>query len=388
MKFVGRLYIGMAIVVFNTLVLLVIIEVVASNMILGRPSITQTDIDAFLARILSLKYYQSQEWAETYWREHFEADKWDYVPHRLWQLRPYRGETININEAGNRLTHASDCGGDAYRIYIFGGSTIWGYGVPDWNTVPTGVQIALLDLGVCVVNFGELGYTSTQNLIRLSQLIAQGDIPDMVIFYDGANDVTAANRNSIPGGHFYYEAIHRVVNTDAFAPKSPTFGEALVNFLSQTAIYRLIAGDPPTIQPNWALPPLDDAFVNATVQTYLNNITMAKALSDAHGIQFVAFVQPILFMSKRPVNEEEQQFLWDMPGGLSNLFWRVYPQWERAADKRDYLFYLGMALDDQIERVWIDFNHLNAIGNLAIAHEIVAIIRPLIQLNQMRNPSG
>lgn len=378
MKSIGRLYIGMAIIVLNTLILLLVMEAISAIIVSGRPSIIQTEIETFKERILSLEYYQSQDWSQTYWREHFEADKWDYMPHRLWQTRPYTGATININANGNRLTHASDCRGDTYRIYIFGGSTIWGYGVPDWNTIPTGMQIALIDEGVCVVNFGELGYTSTQNLIRLSQLIARGDIPDMVIFYDGANDVTSANRNSIAGGHFYYETIHRVVNTDAFTPKSPTFGEALVSFLSQTATYRLIVGDLPKIQPNWALPPLDDAFVNATVQTYLDNIIMAKALSDAHGIQFVAFIQPILFMSKRPVNEEEQQFLWEMPGGLSDLFWRVYPQWEQAANDRDYLFYLGRALDNQTERVWIDFNHLNPIGNLAMANEIVAIIRPLI----------
>ena len=379
MKSVGRSYIGMAIILLNTLILLLGIEVLSSIIVSGRPSITQTEIDAFTNRILSLEYYEFQDWAETYWHEHFEADKWDYVPHRLWQTRPYTGETININDNGNRLTHASNCTNDAYRIYIFGGSTIWGYGVPDWNTIPTGMQLALIEDGVCVVNFGELGYTSTQNLLRLSQLIAQGDIPDMVIFYDGANDVTSANRNSIAGGHFYYETIHRVVNTDAFAPKSPTLGEALVNFLSQTATYRLIMGDPPKIQPNWALPPLDDGFVNATIQTYLDNITMAKALSDAHDIEFVAFIQPILFVSKRSVNEEEQQFLWEMPGGLSDLFWRVYPQWEQVADERDYLFYFGTILDTQTERVWIDFNHLNAIGNLAIANEIVAIIRPLIE---------
>lgn len=378
MKSLGRSYIGMAIILLNTLILLLGLEVVSSIIVSGRPSITETEIQNFTSRILSLDYYQAQDWAETYWREHFEADKWDYIPHRLWQTRPYTGETININENGNRLTHASDCTDEAYRIYIFGGSTMWGYGVPDWNTIATGMQIALIDDGACVVNFGELGYTSSQSLMRLMQLIAQGDIPDMVIFYDGANDVTAAHRNSIAGSHFYYETVERAVNTDAFAPKQTTFGDSLVSVLQQSATYQLIIGDPPKVEPDWALPPHDEAFINATAQTYLDNVTMARALSQAHEFTFVAFIQPILVMSERPYSEEEQRFVWEMPGGLTELFTAVYPIWRDASLENDTLFYLGTALDNQTERVWIDFNHLTAIGNLAVANEIVAIIRPLI----------
>jgi lysophospholipase L1-like esterase len=241
------------------------------------------------------------------------------------------------------------------------------------------MQIALIDAGVCVMNFGELGYSSTQSLIRLSQLIANGDVPDMVVFYDGTNDIAAANRTSIAGNHFYYEAINSALSSQKFAQADVSLGQGLLNALTHSATYRLFVGDPPKIQPNWALPPLDESFINATAQAYLNNIAMANALCEANGCVFQAFIQPVLPMSAREVNDEEQRFLWEMPGGLYELFEAVYPIWEAQADELPYLTYMGQALDTQTERIWIDFNHITAVGNLAIASDIVAVIRPFLK---------
>ena len=43
---------------------------------------------------------------------------------------------------------------------------------------------------VCVRNYGETGWVSTQELIKLMlELKRTGRKPDLVIFYDGANDV-------------------------------------------------------------------------------------------------------------------------------------------------------------------------------------------------------
>jgi lysophospholipase L1-like esterase len=379
MKQIGRVYMRLALVLMNTVILMLVIEGVAAVIVSTRPATTlQADLQAFKSRMMGLSYYQAQDWADGYWTEHLQADNWVYAPYRLWQTRPFTGQFINVDENGNRLTHASDCNADTYQIYVFGGSTLWGYGVPDWNTIPTGMQIALIEDGVCVVNFGELGYSSTQSLIRLSQLIANGDVPDMVVFYDGTNDIAAANRTSIAGNHFYYEAINSALSSQKFAQADVSLGRGLLNALTHSATYRLIIGDPPKIEPNWALPPLDESFINATAQTYLNNIAMSNSLCEANGCVFHAFIQPVLPVSAREVNDEEQRFLWEMPGGLNELFEAVYPIWEAQAENLDYLTYFGGALDTQTERIWIDFNHITAVGNLAIANDIVAVIRLMI----------
>ena len=87
---------------------------------------------------------------------------------------------------------------------MFGGSAMWGWGAPDWGTIPAYLQTELERAGdrpVCVVNYAENGFVSTQNVIQLSLLLAAGDVPDVVVFYDGVNDVLAARQTGQPVLH-------------------------------------------------------------------------------------------------------------------------------------------------------------------------------------------
>lgn len=51
------------------------------------------------------------------------------------------------------------------------------------------------------MNYGENAYVSTQGLIHLILLLESGDVPDMVIFYDGVNDILAASQSWMPIVH-------------------------------------------------------------------------------------------------------------------------------------------------------------------------------------------
>jgi len=55
------------------------------------------------------------------------------------------------------------------------------------------------DVVANIVNYGENGYTSTQGLIRLQMELQRGNIPDVVVFYDGVNDLYGAFFNRIAG---------------------------------------------------------------------------------------------------------------------------------------------------------------------------------------------
>jgi hypothetical protein len=69
-------------------------------------------------------------------------------------------------------------------------------GAPDWGTIPAYLQEELEERfngAVCVVNYGEDGFASTQEVILLLIELQRGNVPDAVIFYDGVNDVTAAD---------------------------------------------------------------------------------------------------------------------------------------------------------------------------------------------------
>ena len=115
--------------------------------------------------------------------------------------------------------------------------------------------------------------------------------------------------------------------------------------------------------------------MDSIAQGYLANIRTAALLADDYGFDFLAFWQPVLVMNKGPVTDEEQRFLWEMPGGLPALFRAVYAQIEAAAANNNHLVYIADALDNRDGDLWIDFNHLTPPGNAIVAEEMLKVIR-------------
>jgi lysophospholipase L1-like esterase len=80
---------------------------------------------------------------------------------------------------------------DAPVVWFFGGSTMFGEGQRDEHTIPSEVARLAEDAGtpVRVVNFGQRGWVIWQELLQLDQQLAVREAPDLVVFYDGTNEV-------------------------------------------------------------------------------------------------------------------------------------------------------------------------------------------------------
>ena len=80
------------------------------------------------------------------------------------------------------------------KLLMLGGSSLWGFGARDDQTIPSLLARKLHERGlkVEVKNLAELGYVSTQEVIGLIRELQTGYRPDVVIFYDGVNDTTSA----------------------------------------------------------------------------------------------------------------------------------------------------------------------------------------------------
>lgn len=74
-----------------------------------------------------------------------------------------------------------------YNIFVFGGSTTFGAGVPDAETIPAYIQ-QRLGPKAKIYNFGTGAYYSTQERIFFEKVLEEGFVPDSVIFIDGLND--------------------------------------------------------------------------------------------------------------------------------------------------------------------------------------------------------
>lgn len=70
-------------------------------------------------------------------------------------------------------------------IWFFGGSTTFGYGVADHESIPARLETAL---GRPVMNFGVAAFFTAQENLRLVQVLRYGYRPSQVIFLDGINE--------------------------------------------------------------------------------------------------------------------------------------------------------------------------------------------------------
>lgn len=103
------------------------------------------------------------------------------------------GKHVNIAPEGFRRvpTGPESLDVPGKRIFVFGGSTTFGMGVADHETIPAYLEAAFREHGrddVNVFNFGIVGYYSTQERVLFERLINLGHVPDAAVFIDGLND--------------------------------------------------------------------------------------------------------------------------------------------------------------------------------------------------------
>ncbi|MBM4134037.1 MAG: hypothetical protein FJ245_09745 [Nitrospira sp.] len=135
----------------------------------------------------------------------------DFVPYRLRLARSeFRGKQVTIDREGWRL-HGDrkemfdGWSASNYNIFIFGGSALYGHLNNDNETIPYHLETLMgshSGKAVKVYNFGQVNYSSNEGLSLLVQQLQLGRVPDVAVFYDGANEVGRGTAGST------YENVH------------------------------------------------------------------------------------------------------------------------------------------------------------------------------------
>ena len=292
-------------------------------------------------------------------------DEWEKAPGGYTQVlntkiiipNNFEGKYINV-ENNLRVTKFQPL---LYKntIHVFGGSTIFGIEVPDDNTIPSFLQKKLNDANIIykVKNYGVSSIIAKEQYERLKNMveITKGDI---VIFYDGANDILQKiyfeNKEGFIGGdkkkEFFWVKILRKISKNSY------FFSYIDNKITAT----------PTIQTD---------FSNESI-VYLNEISVAKKYVEEKNAKFYHFLQPVLF-EKENKNEYEKELLTIrniIPDGLENVFNKAYPLFKEQLKKKNYSHDLTSSFDNTEKSVYLDWCHVNHIGNEIIANKIFNII--------------
>ncbi len=359
----GAFYRAASLLFFNFFLLLVLLEVVSGLVMSLRLS---RGMDAW-AR---LSYYQDQDWGEQYWREArfiFQSDPVDYHPYVIWRRTPFSGETINVGPDGIRVTPGADCAPGAFTVFTFGGSAMWGFGAPDWATIPALLQEMLTverEEPVCVVNYAEPAFVSTQSLIQLETALQRGARPDAAIFLEGANDVIAARQTGEAGGHHNQAEIVRKLESGS-RPLLYALQSSRTFELRRVLVAARIAAP---------VQSLTGPLAEQVAGIYLENIEIGQSLADRYGFSACFYRQPVL-SAEKTLTLEEQDMLAGMDPAEIELFLETHRFIvERAPDQQE-LASLTDIFDGQEAAIWIDPLHFTAEGNRIIAQEMLSALR-------------
>jgi hypothetical protein len=355
-------YRGAALIGLNTLVLLVAVEGAAMVALWLMPE-PEAEPEAG-----PVAYYAAQPWSRPFRREYQRAHTKKFHAYVMWRTAPFRGEYINVDADGIRRTEGSRCVEGAYRVFAFGGSTMWGVGSPDWGTIPSYLTAALGErLGgpICMVNFGEHGWVSTQSLVQLIGELDAGNVPHLVLFYDGINDSYSAVRNGVAGEHLEIGRLR-----SRLEEREP----AALSWLRQRGVYRIAArvrGAPPGAPE----PALSDELAQAVVDTWLSNYRIVAALGREYGFDYRFFWQPNLIVCGRTLTPEEERLRHDLAPQEADFIARVYARMGAAARQgHANLHDIADLFDEGSGHPYVDWMHLTPDGNREVANAIAASI--------------
>lgn len=218
-----------------------------------------------------------------------------------------------------------------------------------------------------VINAGQLGFVSGQELIYFHRVITPL-APDLVLLFDGYNDVAADFANPVPG--WPQNAVDLQTRYEDFL-RSGRLGGDIVSLLRESRLLDLLwrhlpeagSGGPfvPTVEPS------------ETASSYVRNATALARLAAPAPV-WVA-LQPVLASIRKPLSPEEGRMLAEKEGGVQGYTDRVraaYGAMEAGAHAAGLpVIDLAPALGDEPRLLFADECHYGDEAASLIAAAIV-----------------
>jgi len=341
--------------------------------------------------------YTDAAWAAKYYKEidAFEQGKtMRWQPYVYWRRKPRNGEYINITPEGLRKTNNyidPEATGSATKVFIFGGSTIWGLGADDDHTIPSIFAKEAKSKGINseVINFGQYAYVSTQGVIELMLQLQKGNIPDAVIFYDGVNDTFGAFQLGVPGLPFDEIRREKEFNLLSSSELKTLAVKAEINKLSTTRFldgalkkFNFRRDNFQSIPLQYEKPITDrKTLARAVIERYFNNIRLVQALSEYYGFSCLFYWQPVIYLKQHLTEYERNSMELDFNyPGMKEFYLETYAFLRQHAQslKKNNLspqfpnFHdISSIFDDIRDPIFVDFNHMGERGNSLIAERML-----------------
>ena len=224
-----------------------------------------------------------------------QSVRWRYHPFVEYKEAPRSGKYVSVssentrcNSNGNNQCKIANGKG---VIWVFGGSTVFGYGVKNDETIPAYINKIFPDYEV--VNMGHASYYSTLERILFNEKLSEGLAPEIAVFVDGLNDFYYFNVPNMSGAS---EKIRKSLKRTAsgvnlelkFLNKS-YFWMYLHSSL-KTKLKKVVNN--PEDNGSWSLVQPDSTLLKVVDRLRFNFLARQK-IGDINGVKVLNVLQPV-----------------------------------------------------------------------------------------------
>jgi hypothetical protein len=360
-----------AVIALNTVVLFLVLNLVLHAVMVMRAT-EENPADKYGNALMRLAYPEwNQEELRVLMTESYQPLVFE--PYTHFKDRPVLGKYVNVDLQGfRRGRHQGPwpIRPENVNIFFFGGSTAFGYGLPDDQTIPSYLQEILSarmpGRGIFVYNFGRGYYVSTQERIALEQLVTSGTVPDLAVFLDGLNDFLLPSGN--PEGADRLAALMegRGPAKDGYLDTWPAVRAA--RWLLERVVIR--AGSRPAGKPRVVATSSPDAdLARQVIRRWLANKEILEAIGGRFGFGLLFVWQPVAAYG---FDAAYHPFFDEGSASKYSLLKIGYGllQDEVGLRKHRDVLWLADAQRDRRETLYVDQVHYNAKFSKEIAAQI------------------
>jgi lysophospholipase L1-like esterase len=198
-------------------------------------------------------------------------------------------------------TGAPEAGKPPRRLWFLGGSTMRGGWVQPGETIPSYLSEIINQPGnpdkVILTNFGENSFNSLLETKVLQKLLIETDTsPDLIIFYDGANDSSYFDLYRTPQAHYGYRRLQGLIQS--YRRSYLSLFQPLNNALYSSYSVQLFDRFRQTVVPVYPNNPIPQRFVAETEKRYEH----VRRMAGAYGAKFLLVWQPIMWVETGKVD--------------------------------------------------------------------------------------
>ncbi len=278
------------------------------------------------------------------------------------------------------------------RIWLLGGSTMRGGWVKDGETIPSYLAEILNRPGspekVVLNNYGENSFNSLMETKYLQKLLIEtGKPPDLIIFYDGANDCSYFNQYRTPQAHYGQRRLRAMIENyrgSIFGLLKP-LKAAVYSSFSKEAFDKFRQIKVPVNPEN----PAPRELAAATEKRYEH----VRRLAGAYGADFLLVWQPFLWVETAevdPLVRAKEKDLSIMGSNFFEVRRNFMVTYNLLADRlkdKPYFVDLRNALTSRTAPVYeADGVHLRAPGNRMVARRLAQLLKERGWLNKGEGP--